>query len=118
MSTVGSRPAAAAIAAAVSRARISRLETMASSPFAAGVLVRHAITRADERGTLTEMFAERWEFPTEPVPYVYTSTVRAGQVRGWVVHLEQDDRLFFIKGTAKLALYDARKGSETYGIAN
>lgn len=83
-----------------------------------GVLVRHSVTHADERGTLTEVFDERWEFTTEPVAYVYTSTVRPDRVRGWVVHLEQDDRLFFITGTAKLALYDAREGSETFGRVN
>jgi dTDP-4-dehydrorhamnose 3,5-epimerase len=83
-----------------------------------GVLVRHSPTHADERGTLTEVFDRRWEFTTEPVGYVYTSTVRPNQVRGWVVHLEQDDRLFFVKGTAKLALYDAREGSGTFGRVN
>jgi len=83
-----------------------------------GVLVRHAVTHADERGTLTEIFDDRWGLTDEPVTYVYTSTVRPGQVRGWVVHLEQADRLFFIKGTAKLALYDAREESETFGRVN
>ena len=83
-----------------------------------GVLVRHAVTHADERGALTEVYDERWEFTVEPVSYVYSSTIRPGQVRGWVVHLEQDDRLFFVKGTAKLALYDAREGSQTFGLAN
>jgi dTDP-4-dehydrorhamnose 3,5-epimerase len=83
-----------------------------------GVQVRHAVTHADERGTLTEIFDERWEFTLDPVPYVYASTIRPGQVRGWVVHLEQDDRLFFVKGTAKVGLYDAREGSPTFGLGN
>lgn len=83
-----------------------------------GCLIRHSVTHADERGTLTEVFDERWEFTSEPVNYIYTSTIRADQVRGWVVHLEQDDRLFFVKGTAKVALYDAREDSETFGVVN
>jgi dTDP-4-dehydrorhamnose 3,5-epimerase len=83
-----------------------------------GVLVRHSVTHADERGTLTEIFDNRWGFTDEAVTYVYVSTVRPDQVRGWVVHLEQDDRLFFVKGTTKLALYDAREDSETFGRAN
>ena len=83
-----------------------------------GVLVRHAITHADERGALTEVFDERWEFTTEPAIYVNTATIRPGQARGWVVHLEQDDRLFFLQGTAKLALYDPREESETFGLVN
>jgi dTDP-4-dehydrorhamnose 3,5-epimerase len=81
----------------------------------AGVFVRHSVTQADERGTLTEIYDERWELDADTVRFVYTSTIRPGLVRGWVVHLEQDDRLFFIKGTAKLALYDARENSETAG---
>jgi dTDP-4-dehydrorhamnose 3,5-epimerase len=83
-----------------------------------GVLVRHSPIHADERGTLTEIFDERWDFTDEAVTYVYASTVRPGRVRGWVVHLEQDDRLFFITGTAKLTLYDAREDSPTFGHAN
>ena len=83
-----------------------------------GVLVRHAVTQADERGTLTEVYDERWGLFEEPVPFVYVSTVRPGRVRGWVIHREQDDRLFFVKGTAKLVLYDARKDSPTHGLAN
>jgi dTDP-4-dehydrorhamnose 3,5-epimerase len=83
-----------------------------------GVLVRRSATHADERGTLTEIYDARWGFTEEPVTYVYATTVLPGRVRGWVVHLEQDDRLFFVKGTAKLALYDAREDSETFGRAN
>lgn len=83
-----------------------------------GVVVRHSVTHADERGTLTEIYDRRWGFTADPVEYVYCSTLRPGRVRGWVVHLEQDDRLFFVKGTAKLALYDAREGSETFGRVN
>lgn len=83
-----------------------------------GVLVRHAVTHADERGTLTEVFDGRWGFTDEPAVYVYLATVRPGQVRGWVVHLEQDDRLFVARGTAKVALYDARETSSTFGLRN
>jgi dTDP-4-dehydrorhamnose 3,5-epimerase len=83
-----------------------------------GVLVRHAPTHADERGTLTEVFDDRWAFTNDAVTYVYTSTIRPGRLRGWVVHLDQDDRLFFVTGTAKLALYDAREDSPTFGQVN
>jgi dTDP-4-dehydrorhamnose 3,5-epimerase len=83
-----------------------------------GVSVRHSVTQADERGSVTEMFDERWAFDERPVPYVYATMVRPGQCKGWVVHLEQDDRLFFLSGSGKLALYDAREGSPTFGFFN
>jgi dTDP-4-dehydrorhamnose 3,5-epimerase len=83
-----------------------------------GVRLRHATTHADERGDLCEIYDERWEFTTDPVPYIYVVTLNPGSVRGWVVHLAQDDRLFFSSGTIKVALYDAREESPTAGDVN
>jgi dTDP-4-dehydrorhamnose 3,5-epimerase len=83
-----------------------------------GVVVRPALTHADELGTRAEVFDERWDFGAEPIVFVSIATIRPGQVRGWVVHFEQDNRLFFATGTAKLGLYDAREGSATFGLVN
>jgi dTDP-4-dehydrorhamnose 3,5-epimerase len=83
-----------------------------------GVRVRRAIVHSDERGSLTEICSEAWDFADEPLVYVYKSTIRAGQKKGWVVHFEQDDRLFLDHGAVKLALYDARSDSPTYGMVN
>jgi dTDP-4-dehydrorhamnose 3,5-epimerase len=84
----------------------------------AGVRVRRATTHSDDRGTLCEMYDPRWDFAEEPLVYVYQLTVRPGKAKGWVVHLEQDDRLFFSAGTAKVVLYDAREDSPTHGLVN
>jgi dTDP-4-dehydrorhamnose 3,5-epimerase len=81
-----------------------------------GVEVRWATTHSDERGSLTEIFNPAWDFSDEPLVYVYQSTVHVGQKKGWVVHLEQTDRLFFAHGTAKVVLYDARRSSPTHGV--
>jgi dTDP-4-dehydrorhamnose 3,5-epimerase len=83
-----------------------------------GVEVRRAQTHADERGTLTEIFDERWEFTDEPLVYAYLVTVRPEQVRGWVVHRSQSDRLFVYAGVLKIVLYDARTESPTRGLVN
>jgi dTDP-4-dehydrorhamnose 3,5-epimerase len=83
-----------------------------------GVMVRRAVTHTDERGTLCEMFDPRWELSEHPLVYVYQITIRPGQVKGWVVHHQQDDRLFFSAGTAKAVLYDDREGSPTRGAIN
>jgi dTDP-4-dehydrorhamnose 3,5-epimerase len=84
----------------------------------AGVEVRRTRTHSDERGTLSEIYDLRWEFTDDPLVYVYLVTLRPGQVRGWVVHLVQNDRLFVYGGVIRVVLYDAREGSETYGRVN
>ena len=83
-----------------------------------GVRVRRARTHIDHRGDLCEVYDERWAFTPDPVPFVYFVTLRPGSVRGWVIHLEQDDRLFFASGAIKVALYDGREESPTVGRVN
>jgi dTDP-4-dehydrorhamnose 3,5-epimerase len=39
-------------------------------------------------------------------------------MRGWVVHLEQNDRLFVYAGVLRVVLYDARTESDSYGRLN
>ena len=90
-----------------------RLETMID-----GVRVRPAVVQSDERGSLTEMFNPAWDFSDEPLVYAYITTVRRAAKRGWVVHYEQADRLFFDNGAAKIVLYDARRDSPTKGLVN
>jgi len=83
-----------------------------------GVSLRRPPTHADERGTITEVYDVRWEFTDDPVVYVYHVTIRPGQIKGWVVHLEQNDRLFAHAGVLKVVLYDARTDSPTFGRLN
>jgi dTDP-4-dehydrorhamnose 3,5-epimerase len=83
-----------------------------------GVELRRPPTHADERGTLTEIYDLRWGFTDDPLSYVYHVTIRAGQLRGWVVHREQNDRLFAYAGVLKIVLYDARTDSRTHGRLN
>lgn len=83
-----------------------------------GVEVRRTVAHADERGTLCEIFDPRWGFTDDPLVYVYLATIRPGQVRGWVLHLQQNDRLFAYAGVLRIVLYDARTDSDTYGRLN
>jgi dTDP-4-dehydrorhamnose 3,5-epimerase len=83
-----------------------------------GVSVRRAVTHADERGSLTEILDDRWSFTDDPIVYVYHVTIRPGQLRGWVVHRVQNDRLFAYAGVLKIVLYDGRVDSSTYGRIN
>jgi dTDP-4-dehydrorhamnose 3,5-epimerase len=84
--------------------------------FIDGVQVRPAVTHSDERGSVTEMYDPSWGFTEEPLVYVYQATIHQGQKKGWIVHMEQDDRLFFGQGAAKIVLYDARLASPTHGL--
>jgi dTDP-4-dehydrorhamnose 3,5-epimerase len=81
-----------------------------------GVRVRRAMTHTDERGSLCEIYDPRWGFSEEPLVYAYAVTIPPGQKRGWVVHREQDDRLFLNRGSVKVVLYDARGSSPTQGV--
>ncbi len=83
-----------------------------------GVRLRRPRTQADHRGTLVELYDERWEFTEEPLVYAYLVTSAPGAVRGWVVHTSQDDRLFFGSGRIKIALYDARRDGPTFRRVN
>ena len=83
-----------------------------------GVQIRRPPTHADERGTVCEVFDLRWGFTDDPLVYVYHVTIRPGQVKGWVLHREQNDRLFAYSGTLRVVLYDARAHSESFGRLN
>jgi dTDP-4-dehydrorhamnose 3,5-epimerase len=88
------------------------------APLIDGVRVRRAVTHPDERGTVCELFNPAWDFHPDPLVYVYQVTIRPGQVKGWVVHRLQDDRIFLSQGTMKAVLFDDRELSPTYGMVN
>ncbi|MGH3008986.1 MAG: dTDP-4-dehydrorhamnose 3,5-epimerase family protein [Gaiellaceae bacterium] len=83
-----------------------------------GVRIRAATTQLDERGSICEIYNPAWDFTDEPLVFAYQTTIRSGQTKGWVLHLEQDDRLFFSSGDVKVVLYDARPESLTFGRFN
>jgi dTDP-4-dehydrorhamnose 3,5-epimerase len=84
----------------------------------AGVRVRRAITHEDDRGSVCEMLGAGWDFDDAPIVYAYQATIRPRKIKGWVVHFDQDDRLFFSSGSVQLVLYDGRPNSETHGTIN
>jgi dTDP-4-dehydrorhamnose 3,5-epimerase len=84
----------------------------------AGVNVRSAVTHPDERGEVCEIYNPAWGFHEEPLVYVYQICIRPHRIKGWVVHREQDDRVFVSLGTVKIVLYDDRDGSPTRHLIN
>lgn len=83
-----------------------------------GVSIRMAVTLPDERGEVCEVYNPAWGLHPDPLVYVYQVSIRPGKIKGWVVHYEQDDRLFFSLGVIKVVLYDDRPGSPTRGLIN
>lgn len=83
-----------------------------------GVKLRYATTQVDERGELIEIFNPAWGIHEAALVYAYQVVVRPQRVRGWALHHEQDDRLFFSMGTIKVVLYDGRPTSPTYRMIN
>jgi dTDP-4-dehydrorhamnose 3,5-epimerase len=88
------------------------------APLIEGVRIRPAITHSDARGTVCEIYNPAWGILEAPLVYVYQTTIRPRRVKGWVLHREQDDRLFFSLGTVKIVLYDDRPGSPTHKMLN
>jgi len=81
----------------------------------AGVAVRPARPVVDKRGEIVEIFSPSWGLDPDPLVYVYQVLLRPGAIKGWVVHRNQDDRIFHSGGAVRWALYDARPESPTRG---
>ena len=82
-----------------------------------GVEVRRAKVICDERGRLGEIMRadDKW---FEKFGQVYFTTTYPGIVKAWHYHKKQTDHFYVAKGLVKIALYDDRKESKTYGVVN
>ena len=77
-----------------------------------GVKVKKLKVIPDERGHLMEMLRDDDEF-FQRFGQVYLSVVYPGVVKGWHYHKKQTDHFVFVKGMAKVVLYDGREESRT-----
>lgn len=81
-----------------------------------GVVVRELVTHVDERGTVCELYDERWAVHPDPVVFAYMFTIRPGLAKGWGMHREHEDRYLFLSGELEVVLYDGREASPTTGL--
>ena len=88
------------------------------SPRITGVVVHRRPLQEDERGELMEIYSPEWGIHSQPLVYAYFVSIRPGRVKGWVLHKLQDDRLFFLRGVIRIALFDDRPDSHTYHMLN
>ena len=82
-----------------------------------GVKLKRLKVIPDERGMLMEMLRDDDEI-FQKFGQVYLSVVYPGVVKGWHYHKKQTDHFVFVKGMAKVALYDGRQGSKTHREVN
>ncbi len=81
-----------------------------------GAEIRELVTHTDERGTVCELYDERWAFSEDALVFAYMFTIRPGKAKGWGVHHEHEDRYAFLSGELELVLYDGREESITAGL--
>ncbi len=82
-----------------------------------GVRFNRLHSYEDERGDLTVLLSDLRE-AIAPIPHVYLVTAAPGSTRAWVYHKRQTDRLAYTNGILRIALYDLRPASRTYGALN
>jgi dTDP-4-dehydrorhamnose 3,5-epimerase len=80
-----------------------------------GVAFHDVTTHTDERGSVFELYDERWNFHPDPLVFSYCFTIRPGYVKGWNLHKLHEDRYIVLHGELQLVLYDPRPESSTYG---
>lgn len=96
---------------------IPLLEDVPGEDLIAGVRVQRLVTHADKRGNLTVLLSSLSQPVTAP-PHVYLVSAEPGSIRAWVYHKRQFDRLAYTNGDLRVALYDLRADSPTYGKLN
>lgn len=82
-----------------------------------GVNVKKLKIIPDDRGRLMEIMRADDKF-FKKFGQVYMTTAKPGVVKAWHYHRLQEDNFTCVHGKMRLALYDARKSSSTYGEVN
>jgi len=82
-----------------------------------GVKIKDLRVIPDERGRLVEIFRQD-EVLFEKFGQVYVTTTYPGVVKAWHLHKKQTDNVACVQGMIKMALYDPRKDTPSYGSVN
>lgn len=87
----------------------------ANLPQIEGVRMKSIANMLGDRARLTEIWRRDWQLDDQPIDQVFQSLLEPGAITAWHCHVETMDRMFCAFGRIKLALYDARSESSTYG---
>lgn len=80
----------------------------------AGVEVKELKVNYDERGHLIEILRSDDKI-FKKFGQVYITTAKPGIIKAWHYHKRQEDYFCCVSGKMRLALYDAREKSKTFG---
>jgi dTDP-4-dehydrorhamnose 3,5-epimerase len=82
--------------------------------------VRYRPTRPvpHEDGHLIEAARASWQECDQTIVQVHVTTTLVGRVRAWGLHERSSDRLFVVSGLVKVAVFDGRRNSPTFGKIN
>ena len=83
-----------------------------------GLKVRLTRPVPHEDGHVIEIARQGWEILDQPVVQVHMTTTLPGRHRAWGLHRFSTDRLFVARGLVKIAVFDGRTDSPTYGYVN
>lgn len=83
-----------------------------------GMKIRDFVTHADDRGTIVELYDERWAWHEAPLVYSYMYTIRPGAIKGWGLHRSHEDRYALLFGEMEIVCFDAREDSPTHGLVS
>lgn len=92
-------------------------ESVVSKELIEGVRVKQLKKIVDDRGYLMEMMRSDWQ-EFEKFGQCYVTVCNYGVAKAWHYHKIQTDHFIVVNGTARIALYDARKNSPTFGKLN
>jgi dTDP-4-dehydrorhamnose 3,5-epimerase len=81
-----------------------------------GVEIKALVTNADERGFFREVIRKTDPFFAEGFGQWSHTKTHQGAAKAWHVHQKQTDWWYVAIGTVKVALYDTRKNSPTFGV--
>ncbi len=84
----------------------------------AGLRFRPTRPVPHEDGHVIEIARQGWDVLDAPIVQVHMTTTLPGRVRAWGLHRANTDRLFVAKGLVRIACYDGRRDSPTYGRVN
>lgn len=83
-----------------------------------GVMIKDLVRHPDERGFFEELIRTTDDFFDEGFGQVSHSFMVSGVVKAWHIHKTQVDWWYVVRGTIKVALYDARQESKTFKELN
>lgn len=82
-----------------------------------GVVIRDLVTHCDERGFFREIIRVTDDhFGADSFGQWSHSLMHHGSAKAWHIHTYQTDWWYVATGTLKVALYDTRPDSPTYGV--